>query len=61
MLPVDVIHIITAYAREYHFKDWIDETRIHWRFLSSNPNAIGVLEKNLHRVYWHELSGILML
>ena len=30
----------------YVLLDWIDETKLEWFGLSSNPNAIELLEKN---------------
>ena len=33
-----------------------DDDKVNWCFLSGNPNAIHILEKNLHRVDWWYLS-----
>ena len=37
-------------------KKWIPIDRVNWYRLSSNPNAIHILEKNLDKVDWSELS-----
>ena len=31
--------------------------KVNWDYLSRNPNAIHILEKNLDKVYWDILSG----
>ena len=49
MLPKSIICIIVSYAFEY--KGFVD-----WFCLSSNPNAIYILEKNLDKVDWFNLS-----
>lgn len=43
----------------YHYvlKPWIDVKRLDWKSLSLNPNAIALLEENLDRVHWGNLSG----
>ena len=43
---------------EHHLKlrDWIDVDELVWEFLSLNPNAIHLLEKNLDQIYWEQLS-----
>ena len=57
MIPADVLNIIVDYAWDYtDFKDFVDIKKINWRNLSSNPNAIHLLEKNLDKVYWDILS-----
>ena len=57
MIPTDVINIIVDYAWDYtDFKDFVDIKKIKWDYLSSNPNAIRILEKNLDKVNWHWLS-----
>ena len=37
--------------------DWIDETQIKWDLLSTNPNAIHLLEQNPHKIDWHYLCA----
>ena len=57
MIPADVINIIVDYAWDYtDFKDFIDIKKIKWVYLSENPNAIRILEKNLDKVNWWRLS-----
>ena len=36
---------------------WISIEKLNWDELSSNPNAIHILEKNLDKVDWHWLSS----
>ena len=33
-------------------KDWVDKNKLNWSFLSSNENAIGLLEENLNKIDW---------
>jgi len=40
----------------YKLLDWIDINKINWDFLSQNPNAIHLLEKNIDKIYWRWLS-----
>ena len=43
---------------KHHLKlrDWIDVDEIDWYFLSHNPNAISLLERNLDKIEWDCLS-----
>ena len=43
---------------KYHLKlrDWIDVDNIDWVCLSSNPNALHLLEKNLDKIHYGYLS-----
>ena len=38
-------------------REWVPTDKLHWTNLSSNPNAIHLLEKNLDKVNWEMLSG----
>jgi hypothetical protein len=42
----------------YKFFDWIDVNRINWISLSENKNpyAINILEKNIDKIDWWNLS-----
>ena len=40
----------------YKLRDWIDIDKIDWTWLSSNPNAIHLLEENQDRIDWNFLS-----
>jgi hypothetical protein len=40
----------------YVLLDWIDDSKLDWFGLSSNPNAIYLLEKNPSKINWKELS-----
>ena len=33
---------------------WIDQDSLYWRELSSNPNAIKMLEATLNRIDWYD-------
>jgi hypothetical protein len=37
--------------------DWIPIDELNWKYMSSNPNAIQLLEKNLDKVSWYSLSS----
>ncbi len=39
----------------YKLRDWIDINKLDWQQLSSNPNAIDLLEKNQDKIYWFML------
>ena len=43
---------------KYYLKlrDWIDVDKIDWEWLSENPNAIDLLEKNMDKINWQSLS-----
>jgi hypothetical protein len=48
------------YIPEIDFLDFRSETpfkNIHWGYLSSNENAIHILEKNIDLIDWHYLSS----
>jgi hypothetical protein len=32
-----------------------NQDKIHWRWLSENPNAMDLLEKNQDKIYWSTL------
>ncbi len=36
--------------------EWFPLDKVDWHYLSSNPNAISILEKNLNKVNWNYLS-----
>ena len=38
-------------------RTWIPINEVDWIKLSTNPNAIHILEKNLDKVYWDLLSS----
>jgi hypothetical protein len=40
----------------YKYLDWIDKDKLDWIYLSSNINAIDILEKNLDKIHWEILS-----
>jgi hypothetical protein len=50
MIPIDIVNIISGYARKYTLRDWIDEKKISLRTLTLNPDAIHILEKNLDKL-----------
>ena len=51
MLPKSIVSIIASYAyKDTDFVDWVELQQINWNFLSKNPNAIYILDKNLDKV-----------
>jgi hypothetical protein len=40
----------------YKLLDWIDINKLNWDFLSTNPNAIDLLEKNIDKINWSNIS-----
>ena len=63
MFPTDIASLIFSYTDDDKLRDWVDEEKLDWECLSSNPNAIHILEKNLAspeglvKVNWWYLSG----
>ena len=39
----------------YKLCDWISMDKLNWTFLSGNPNAIDILEKNPDKIDWNFL------
>ena len=44
-------------AKSMQLLPWVDVKKIDWRNLSSNPNAIDLLEANPDKIFWHNLSS----
>ena len=40
----------------YKLLDWINIDELDWDWLSINPNAIHLLEKNMDKINWEEIS-----
>ena len=40
----------------YKLRSWIPKDKINWKWLSSNPAAIHLLEQNQNKIYWLFLS-----
>ena len=40
----------------FKLKDWIDQDKIDWIQLSSNPSALTLLEHNQDKIVWTQLS-----
>jgi len=40
----------------WKLRNWIDESKLDWDYLSKNPNAIKVIKKNLNKIAWIWLS-----
>ena len=45
-----------SFQPKYKLLDWIPEDKINWEYLSGNPNAIHLLEKNIDKIDWYMLS-----
>ena len=57
MLPKSIVSIIALYTSKYtDFVNWIDVKQINYIYLSCNPNAVHILEKNINQVNWNILS-----
>jgi hypothetical protein len=41
----------------YKLRDWIPLEKLYWAYLSKNPNAISLLEKNPEKICWISLSS----
>lgn len=57
-LPKCLLHIIAQYTvpKPTRFKSFINQEKINWFYLSKNPAAIPLLEKNLEKIVWSSLS-----
>ena len=42
--------------KEYILLDWINESKLNYKQLSSNPNYIQLLRKNIQKIDWYNLS-----
>ena len=40
----------------WKLRDWIDLEKLDWSLLSSNPNAMELLETNQDKIHWYNLS-----
>ena len=38
------------------FLHWIEVDKLSWSKLSTNPNAISILENNIDKINWYNLS-----
>ena len=59
-IPLEVIRLIASYLVKPKMKllDWIPLDKIDWSWLSTNPNAIHLLEKNMDKIIiWDDLSA----
>ncbi len=45
------------FYHSFKLKDWIDESKLDFTMLSSNPNAMYLLERNPEKINWSEMSG----
>ena len=41
----------------FKLKDWIDQDKIDWFWLSENPSALTLLENNQDNINWFQLSS----
>ena len=57
-IPLDVLKIVASYLVKPRMKllDWVLLDKLNWMFLSRNPNAIHLLEKNMDKINWTNLS-----
>ena len=57
-IPFDVLKLVATYLVKPKMKllEWIDTDKLDWEYLSSNPNAMHLLEANLDKNNWMNLS-----
>ena len=57
-LPKEIEILIASYLVDIPTKllHWIPLYKLDWISLSSNPNALHLLEKNLDKIYWTHIS-----
>jgi hypothetical protein len=36
----------------YKLRDWIPIDKLNWRYLSTHPEAISIIEENLDKINW---------
>ena len=59
-IPFDVLKIVSSYLVKPKMKllDWVELDKLDWYgLLSTNPNAIYLLEQNMDKIDWMKLSG----
>ena len=56
-VPSDLIRVACNYLTQVYFYLWINLDKINWKWVSRNPNAIHLLEKNPDKINWCYLSG----
>ena len=56
-VPSDLIRLICNYIPLVELRSWINRDKINWDELSSNPNAILMLEKNQDKINWGYVIG----
>ena len=58
VLPDSVLSIVKySFDQPTKLLDWINPNKINWSYLSSNPDAIHLLEKNPDKINWNQLSA----
>ncbi len=57
-LSDDLLKLIASFLikPKYKLLDWINQNKLDWRHLSANLNAIQILERNLDKIDWINLS-----
>ena len=58
-IPFDLLYIVASFITKPRMKllDWIPEDKLNWIWLSSNSNAIQLLEKYPKKINWAFLSA----
>ena len=59
-VPLDVLNIVSSYLVKPKMKllDWVELDKLDWYgLLSTNPNAIHLLEQNINKIDWMLLSN----
>ena len=52
----DVVDNVNTNIKILKLRDWIDIHKLNWNVLSSNKNAISLLEENKNKIDWKCLS-----
>ena len=57
-IPFDLLHSVASFHSKPRMKllNWVDINKLNWDDLSSNPNAIHLLEANPMKINWYWLS-----
>ena len=45
------------FEHRWKLRDWVPIEKLHWDYLSKNPNAIFLLESHFDEINWYMLSS----
>jgi hypothetical protein len=55
-MKIEKINVLSINNKMLKLRDWVDINKLYWCYLSRNPNAIELLEKNQYKLCWFMLS-----